>query len=242
MDKDLALTNGSPASLMMQAIQSKGDVDLDKMKQLLEIQKDWESNEAKKAFVVAMTAFKQDPPSIYKDKENKQYNSKYTSIDALVNPTIPHLSKNGLSHNWEYGQDGENIVVTCVLTHELGHSLSVTMESPPDKSGAKNTIQQIRSTHTYLKIATFEAVTGLVSREGNVDDDGNSAGEPVEYITEKQLSSIIDYMDNTETDEGKFLEWLKSQGINATELSEIPVNKFDFIIKTFQDKEKAQNK
>lgn len=187
--KDAILAPGnSPAAMMMMAL-NKG-VDIDRLEKLLSMQQSWEANEARKAFVKAMAAFKSDPPSVYKDKINKQFGSKYSSIDALVNPTIPYLAKQGLSHSWQYGEpDVKQVTVTCTMTHEFGHSESVTMSAPPDTSGgaSKNPIQQIKSTHTYLKIATFEAVTGLVSKEANLDDDGNAAGGKINLLEQWEI-------------------------------------------------------
>jgi len=186
VEEDIKMTetalqvNNGPSAMIALAVQQ--GTDLTQLERLLDLQIKWEANEAKKAYVEDMALFKNDPPDIYKDKVNKQFGSKYSSIDALVNPTIPQLSKYGLSHRWDYPKmdDPKLVGVTCILTHKLGHSESVTMYAPPDTSGgnSKNPIQQIKSTMTYLKIATFEAVTGLVSREANRDDDGNGSQEP----------------------------------------------------------------
>lgn len=170
--------DNSLTSIMQIAIQKNYAPEF--IEKMMELQERHEATQAKKAFTKAMAAFKADPPTIFKDKTNKQFGSKYSSIEALVNPAIPYLSKYGLSHSWQYGDPAEKqVVVTCTITHELGHSESVKMSAPPDTSGgnSKNPIQQIKSTQTYLKIATFEAVTGLVSQEGNLSDDGNAAGK-----------------------------------------------------------------
>lgn len=162
------------------------------------IQEKIDASIAKKAFVAAMANFKKERIIILKDKGNNQFQgSKYSSIDATVNTTVPYLGKHGFSHGWEYGKEGDNIVVTCVLTHKDGHSKSVTADGEPDlgrKSSnghyAKNQLQAIKSTRTYLKIETFEAVTGLVSSENNCDDDGNAGGKPVPKITAEQLANL----------------------------------------------------
>lgn len=178
----------SSNDVLMAAIQKNYTPEL--IEKMMDLQERFEKNEARKAYVVAITKFKADPPQIYKDKVNSQFKSKYSSIDALVNPSIPHLSKYGLSHSWTYDTTGEILSVTCILTHELGHSDSVTMSAPPDTSGAKNPLQERKSTLTYLKISTFEGVTGLVSKEGNLDDDGNGAGSKKD--TEKFDKWVID--------------------------------------------------
>lgn len=149
---------------------------LEQMKELYAFKRQWEADEAKKAYVQAVTAFKANPPKIFKDKLNKQYGSMYTSIECLVNSAIPALSEHGLSHRWDSRQDDGLVFVTCILSHVLGHSESVTMSAPPDDSGNKNLIQRIKSTRTYLKGDTFEAITGLASETFNQSDDGNGAG------------------------------------------------------------------
>lgn len=223
----------NPASMIEVALTQGAD--LEKLEKLLELQERWERNEAKKAYVRAMAEFKKDPPFINKDKTNKQFGSKYSSIDTTVNTTVPYLSKHGLSHNWQFSV-GENgwPIVTCVLTHEYGHSESVTMTAPPDTSGggSKNPIQQIKSTQTYLKIATFEAVTGLVSSEANQDDDGNGAYGS-QYITDEQLSQIRDYIDNYKVDEKAFLKYM---GVDS--LKEITAKDFNKAISALKSKAK----
>jgi hypothetical protein len=150
--------------------------DVDKLNALLAVKERWEAGEAKKAYTEAMTEFKSSAPIVTKDRDNLQYNSKYTSIGNLVNTINPHLSQYGLSARWDIDQSN-GIRVTCVMTHRLGHSESTSMSGPPDNSGKKNPLQEIKSTITYLKAATFEAITGLASTDANLDDDGNGSSD-----------------------------------------------------------------
>lgn len=198
---------------MAQALISKGMKPEDLMK-LLAVQERHDANEARKAFHKAMADFKMNAPEITKDKTNNQYGSKYTSLSNLVNTVNPVLSKHGLTASWEIDQLETLIKVTCVITHELGHSEKSSMSSPPDTSGAKNNIQQIKSAITYLKGVTFESICGLASTDGNVDDDGNNAGQgEVELIDEKQLGVIKDYVDNNEGFEARLLKYLHVDSI-----------------------------
>ena len=105
---------------------------------------------------------------------------------------------------------------TCVVTHEEGHSDSVSMDSPIDVSGNKNPIQAIKSTRTYIKIETFSSLMGLASAETDLDDDGTAAG--VQYITEKQVSIIYDMINSTETDETAFLKWIGAESVDAIQM------------------------
>lgn len=147
------------------------------MKELLAMKREWDAEEARKAFTAAMAAFKKVGLVVGKDKENKQYGSTYTTLGNLVNTASSVMAQFGLTVDWEIEQDSKtSIKVTCVLSHEAGHSKRVTMEAAPDGSGAKNPIQQVKSAVTYLRGATFEAVTGIATAEGtgiNPSDDGN---------------------------------------------------------------------
>lgn len=164
----------TPADLLALAV-SQG-ADLDRLERLMELKERHEANEARKAYHEAVAAFKANPPKVYKDKENKQYGSRYSTLANMVNTVNSALSVHGLSARWDSDQSSQ-IKVTCILSHVQGHSESVSLAGPADTSGSKNSLQQIKSTLTYLKLATFELVTGVASEEGNLDDDGNGAGD-----------------------------------------------------------------
>ncbi|MGK5049914.1 ERF family protein, partial [Janthinobacterium sp. GB4P2] len=81
------------------------------------------------------------------------------------------LARCGISHDWDTQQPASGmIIVSCSLTHVMGHSKSTTMEAPPDNSGSKNVIQQIASTVTYLQRYTLLGACGLATKD--MDDDG----------------------------------------------------------------------
>ena len=201
---------------------------IEQLERLWDMQLKYEANEAKKAYHFAMSEFKKERIVITKDKDNAQYKSKYTSIGNLVDSVTPILGKHGLTHKWDISQEGDMITVTCVSTHALGHSEKVSMQAPPDKSGAKNPIQQIKSTRTYLQAATFESLFGLASTDANCDDDGNGYGN-VATIDEKQQSQIIDMMLSKNVNESQFLAWLKVDSVEN-----IPADKFGYVMKTLE--------
>jgi len=143
----------------------------------------------------------------------------YASESALLNTINPELSKHGLSANFTFPEstDAKTLKVGCTITHEQGHSESVVLPGPIDTSGAKNPLQQVKSTVTYLRKATFEAITGVASSDG--DDDGNSAGGG--FIDDKQLKKISDMITSKNVDMIQFLGYM---GVEATD--EIPAKDF----------------
>lgn len=164
-----------PSNLLEIAV-SRG-AGIDELEKLMAMQERYEANQARKAFVQAMADFKKEAIVIAKDKDNKQYGSKYTSMGELVNTVTPLLAKHGLSAEWTLDQ-ADGIRVGCTITHALGHSGETKwMKVPIDNSGQKNPIQQIKSSVTYARILTFEMACGLASKEGALDDDGNGSGK-----------------------------------------------------------------
>lgn len=198
----------TPMSLIHMAVSSNAD--LDKLEKLMQLKREWEADEAKKAFIVAMAAFKAISIRVIKDKENKQYSREgskamYVSLGNLVNTVTPHLGANGLSARWDIDQT-VGVKVTCIITHSLGHSESVAMVCPLDKSGAKNPIQEIKSSITYAKACTFESICGLASTDANLDDDGNGAGnsEPAHGIAEERYVEQVEWIKAARTTDELF--------------------------------------
>lgn len=167
----------SPVDVLLNAIQRNPDMDLAKLEKFMDLAERWRAAEAKRAYVAAFAAFKKNMPDVVKDMLNKQYGSDYSSLANLVNTTNRVLGEYGLNANWKPDQSDGTIRITCVLTHVDGHSEEVWLKAPPDKSGQKNDLQQIKSTLTYLEGATFQAITGVVARSASKDDDGNGAGK-----------------------------------------------------------------
>lgn len=173
----------TPAHMLAIAVQR--NMDPGTIKALMDLKDRWEANEARKAYAEALASFKASAPVVLKDKKNAQYESMYAGIGNIVNTMNPALSQHGLSARWDVDQTN-GIVVTCILTHRAGHCERVAMKGPPDDSGKKNPLQQIKSTVTYLKIATFEAVTGIAASDTPGDDDGNGSGGG-QFMTEEAV-------------------------------------------------------
>lgn len=167
-------TDMTPAQMLAVAVQQGAD--LDRLRQLMDLKDRWEAAEARKAFVLSMSAFKSDPVQIIKSKRadipgGAKYS--YATLADVYDGALAAMSRHGLSHRFSVKQDNALITVTCVVTHERGHSEEVTLSAPPDDSGKKNAVQQIASTVHYLERYTFLAATGLASKE--VDDDARGA-------------------------------------------------------------------
>lgn len=167
----------SPLAAAAALVQKDGNMDVSKLKELLDVQERWEANEAKKAYIQAMSAFKVNPPEILKDKTVKYKDVKYShsslhNVTACINKA---LSEHGMTASWVTSQDNGSVKVTCKITHIMGHSEETCLSAPPDTTGSKNAIQAIGSTVTYLQRYTLLALTGLATHDQ--DDDGKTSAQ-----------------------------------------------------------------
>ena len=172
-----------PMGMAMQAM-SMGMTVAD-LHSLLALQKDYEANEARKAYVADMVLLKMNPPEILKDKHVNYTGTKGTvdydhaTIGGICSKVITAAAQHGFSHRWKPTQNnGSQISVTCVITHRLGHFEETTLEGPPDQSGGKNAIQGVASTTTYLSRYSLLMGFGFATKD-MPDDDGRGACTPV---------------------------------------------------------------
>lgn len=165
-----AVTNTATALLSM-AIE-KG-ASLEHLERLMALQERFEANEARKAFVIAMSQFKSEPIEILKRKFSSHNSYYHAELSDVTDAIAPVMARYQLSHRWDISQTAGEIAVQCIITHAMGHSESIRLAAPPDATGNKNKIQQIASTLTYLERYTLLAITGLSAK--GMDDDGTGA-------------------------------------------------------------------
>jgi hypothetical protein len=227
--KEMAISQGStPAAVVEYAIKKGASVD--ELEKLLTLQERYDANQARKSYNKAMADFKANPPKIEKDRTVKYGNTQYNhaSLYNITEKVNAELTKHALSASWATKQNGA-VCVTCKITHVQGHSEETTLQAPADTSGSKNSIQAIGSTITYLQRYTLLALTGLATHE---DDDGQAAA--TEYIDEKQLNEITDWMLDTKSNSKDFC---KHFGIESVE--KLPKSKFNQAIAVFKAKKKS---
>ena len=155
-----------------------------KFMDLLERQQD---REAKQAYVRAFAAFKRGAQTIYKDGaaafEGKKKDGEgkvavaydYATLGHICENIIAQMAEHGLSHRWDPHQSAGVVKITCILTHEQGHSETASVSYPHDPSGAKNPLQAVNSAITYGERTSLLAVCGIAVKSQD-DDDGAAGG------------------------------------------------------------------
>lgn len=200
----VTLKSATPADLLQMAVAQGAD--LDRLERLMALQERWEAGEARKAFVAAMTAFKSEPLEIFKrkqvgysDKNGNFVGYKHAELSDIADVVVPAMARHGLSHRWDIKKESNRVVVSCIVTHKLGHSESVTMDAAPDDSGKKNSIQQVASAVTYLERYTLLAATGMSTKE-QVDDDGAGFGDDGAGAKGPSVDEVCQEVEATKTE------------------------------------------
>jgi hypothetical protein len=195
----------TPMDMLNRAVESGAGLDM--VEKLMSLQERWETGQARKAFDRAIAAAKAKITPIQRNA--KGHNDKrYADFAAIAKVVDPILSEHGLSYRFRTAQS-DRISVTCILSHEDGHSEETTLSGPADASGSKNAIQAIGSTLTYLQRYSLVQMLGLAASN---DDDGKAGGSGG-AISEDQAAELIALADEVGADKRAFCEYFRIDGI-----------------------------
>lgn len=168
--------------------------DLEKLKQLWEIEKEWRADGARRSFNAAKAAFKAEAIKLVRTKEVKSgplAGTMHVELGEVVRVVTPALSRHGLSISWKLSRDDKDwMEVTCTLCHIDGHAEAVSMGGPPDVGPGRNAIQARGSAKTYLERYTATAILGLAPER---DDDGQGAA-PVDPESCMEEGAAADFL------------------------------------------------
>ena len=223
MDKQ-ELTKTEHQSLDMQAslvqMSNNSNIDPDKLQKLWELQIQVEDRQNKKAYSKAMAQFQRDCPIIRKTKKVNfpsktgratKYN--YSPLDEIVHMAKPLLGENGLSFSFNIKKTddkNQDELVTTIM-HADGHCerFSYYFVHYGDDQ-RMNQSQRAKSALTYSKRAALENALGIVTAEE--DDDARRAIDCP--ASDEQIESIKKMLISTDSDETKFLNYLRVESLD----------------------------
>jgi hypothetical protein len=159
----------TPDKLLELAINK--DLDIDKLSKLMEMQREYNADLARKAFFHALINFQSTAPEIRKNKEVAFGDTKYSyaPLADIVRQIKGACKDCDLSFRWEIQDNKEEIKVSCIITHSDGHSESTTMTANADTSGKKNAIQARGSAIEYMKRYTLIGALGISTSDSDID-------------------------------------------------------------------------
>jgi hypothetical protein len=124
--------------------------------------------------------------SISKDAKNPFYNSKYVTLDNILDVVRPIYNKNGITILQDISENHGQTTIATMLLHESGEWIQQEGMTLPLE---KNTPQGAGSASTYGRRYTLSAMLGLSTDE---DDDGNAGeNENPKNDIKKEFSGII---------------------------------------------------
>jgi hypothetical protein len=172
----------TPTQMLSVAIQQKADIEV--IRELMRIEKEWHEEQARRSFIAAFSEFKANAPTVVADKTNSHFGNSYSSLANLANTVNKALGPHGLNARWSFSQDKKTgwIDLSCIIEHRDGHSIRETLGGMPvetlNASGKRvnNDMQALKSAVTYLSATTFQAATGIVVEDACLDDDGEATG------------------------------------------------------------------
>lgn len=227
MTKEIAVQEQNQFHSLIEKLAQNPDVDVDKMRQIMDMQEHILDRNAEQAFNAAMVRAQSEMPIVPKDKKNVQTNSNYSAYETILKVCKPIYTKYGFSVLFYEGDAKREteIRIMADVMHEQGHTKTLYVDVPLDNVGIKGTVNKT-GTHakgssvsygrSYLMKMIFNIPTGN-------DDDGNAAG--AKTITEAQvniLSAMITDNNLGETYKTNLLKWLKVETFDDLPATDFP--------------------
>lgn len=165
--------NPTPMGIISQMVTS-GSMDVETVKGLLDIQKNYELQESIKSFNRDFAMMRSEMP-IFK-REKKAYTTTYTPLEDIMKLAQPVMSKYGFSASFSTNQiDTKSVSVSCDIMHRDGHSKSTSLIVPVEVvTKGMNSMQALGSAITYGKRYTLSGLLNIVTAD---DQDNNGFAE-----------------------------------------------------------------
>lgn len=219
VQKEQAVAQASALEALIERAVFEG-ASMEAVERLLALKERVDQASAKKAFDGAIAAAKSEIGPITKNRvvdftakgTGSRTNYKFEDLAEIARSVDPALSQYGLSYRYRTTQNGNQVRVTCVVSHRDGFFEETSLEAPVDNSGNKSGIQGIGSTITFLQRYTLKAALGLAVAN---DDDGRAGSAPASpaELTATQAKRLNDLIDQTGTDKEKFLSVAKAGSV-----------------------------
>lgn len=227
-----------PMVSMIERVAMDPNLPIERLTALMDMRERQMNKEAEQVFNKAFAAAMAEMPDVPRSGKNNHTRNRYSTLDDLIRTTRPVLARHGLSLNWQTSIEGNEIGVTAIVRHEMGHSISTRLTGPRDNGKAMNTLQGGGSTETYLKRYSGFSILGLSSGD-ETDDDGQGANTAT--ITAEQYVTLRDLIAETDTDERKFHMAFGHRDPDSADLQTFPAARFAEA-KSMLEKKKEQQK
>jgi hypothetical protein len=224
--------------------------DVEKMRALLDMQRDIEERDSKKAFTRAFNALQAELPIINKDGKidhssdggdttrsgKKALKTSYATYPNLNRVVQPLLKKHGFTFSTSMEPDPSgSMVAISTLEHVEGHARKTSFRLTADATGGKNNQQGWGSSQQYGMRYNMIALLNIVTEaREDADNDGFPVTKPISL---EQLAELIKLADAAGADKAKFCEVM---GVDS--FAAIPAKRYEEAVKQLNRKLAARQK
>ncbi len=189
MDKQKSVTKVEDKSVdvfISKAIEA--NLPVETMEKLFALREKARAEQAKEAFVHAMSVFQGKCPVIKKtkkvlNKDGQTVRYMYAPIDSIVEQIKSPLAECGLSYTWNVKNEQGYMTAVVTITHMYGHSESSEFKVPIDTEGYMTAPQKYASALTFAK--RYSLCNALGISTGDEDTDATDVGKEANAKSEK---------------------------------------------------------
>lgn len=193
----------NPSVAMIQIIHGATvdpNVDVDKMKAILDMKNSIDDRDAEKAYSRDMVKCQKEIPAIEVSAHNAQTKSNYAKLEHINKKLIPAYTKHGFSISFgtaDCPTDGW-FRTTATIRHKDGHFEKEFLDLPMDNKGMAGSVNKTevhgaastrKYSQRYLVCMIFNIATGM-----GEDNDGNPPPEVYPVLTKKQADDMWAYV------------------------------------------------
>lgn len=177
------------------------EIDVEKMRQLLDMQLKIMDRQAAEAYAEAMMAAQNEMPPVVVNKENKQTNSRYADLEAVNRIVTPIATKHGfsISFNTEKSCLENHVQIVATVLHRGGHFKVYNYDAPMDDAGIAGKINKTptharASSISYGQRYLLKLIFNLTIAGEDNDGNGqtNEQGINVEAIKEMGRKEVAE--------------------------------------------------
>jgi hypothetical protein len=167
---------------MLQATMAAGGPpDLAMAREMMQLQREWQADVARKAYTTSLIALKSVLPTVIRRDKTVSFGGTsytHTSLACVMDAITEPLHRHGFSLAWAPATNTGGVSVTCRITHVDGHFEECTLSGPPDTKGSKSPVQGVMSTITMLERYTALAILGIATADMKEPEPEYDPNEP----------------------------------------------------------------
>lgn len=213
----------TPNEMISEAL-AKGQ-NLETLKELLALRKDFEANEARKVFASSFATVQSKITAVTKNKSNPQTHSKYADLNDILVSAKPVYTQEGFSVIF---YEGDTTVEGCVriyadVLHRAGHKETYHYDMPLDGVGIQGN-PNMTKIHAKASSVSYgrRYLMCMIWNIPTQDNDAQGIGKIEEYIGDKELNILRDNFIDLNISEKKFCEYMKIENLEKMVKSDYP--------------------